>query len=104
MAEPALTSYDHLLANTMAAVATARVYDAARENMWLGVLRDALPHVTRDHTRVADLATAAETLVDFSDGSRRAAAHLQASAAVQKWSEWRVTRALDVIEKSKVAA
>lgn len=104
MAEPTLTSYDHLLASAVTAVVAARVHDAKRETMWLEILRDTLPHVTRDHPRVADLAIAAEQLVDFSGGGRRCWAHMTASAAVVKWSEWRIGRAQNVIENARAAA
>ncbi|MEX0306046.1 MAG: hypothetical protein AB3N12_01555 [Ruegeria sp.] len=111
MAEPSLTaggevpltSYDHLLASAVTAVVVQRVYDGKREEMWLKILEDALPHVNRDHQLVDRMAVAAEKLIDFPNGGFRCSAHLDASAAVQCWSEWRIGRAQDVIRKAKAA-
>lgn len=104
MAELPLTSHDHLLASAVTVLVASRVLDARREQMWLAILRDALPQVTAAHPYVADLAHAAQRLLDAADARARVAAHLQASDAVEKWSAWRVGRAQEVIRKARATA
>ncbi|GGH36156.1 hypothetical protein SAMN05444007_108228 [Cribrihabitans marinus] len=104
MAEPQLTSQDHLLASALTALVTNRIADRKREGFWLGMLTETLPHASRAHSRVVPLIEAAERLVEAGDGPDRAWAHLKASAAVCAWSEWRMARAQEVISKREAAA
>ncbi|MEM7317541.1 MAG: hypothetical protein AAF408_00820 [Pseudomonadota bacterium] len=104
MAELPISAQDHLLVNTITAIVMTRVFDAKRESYWLDLLAETLPHTTQNHNRIAPIARAADQLIKFTKGTPRMRAHLDASAAIAAWSEWRIARAQEVVAKHRSAA
>lgn len=103
MADTPLTLHDHLLAHALTALVAQRRHDARREALWLGLLRDALPRVSRRNRRVAALCAVAEKLLERPEGGARIAAHLEAAAALVAWSEWRIGQVQDGLQKDRAA-
>lgn len=86
---------DHVLAHALTALVAIRVHDPARDAMLRTVLEQDWAHTQSPIPEIQALAETAGHLLSCAPGSPAwARAHLNASDAVARFSEWRLGKAL----------
>lgn len=106
--EKKITMADQILANAIMAIVLPVVQDdvwGKRRDMWLETVRTYLPQATEEHAFVGPLVNSANALLSAMSlpwperSSVWARARMDACDALARFSEWRLSLALDHIER-----
>ena len=98
-ANQAMSAADHALAHALTALVSMTVYDHGRVEMLRAVLVDAGRASQSTNPHVVALKDAARDVLRHKRASAKGSrAHLEARAAIQRFSEWRLGLALERVD------